>query len=55
MILCLKTGVTLLTFNHPHTPVCDRAPLVLWCCDCGLHPHFVTNLYVRRRTLWWES
>lgn len=44
-----------LTLHNPNTPVSDRAPFVLWCGDCGLHPHFVTDLYMGKRTLWWES
>ena len=44
-----------LTFHYSNTPVSDGAPFVLWCGDCGLHPHFVTDLYMGGRTLWWES
>lgn len=44
-----------LTLHNPNTPVSDRAPFVLWRGDCGLHPHFVANLYMGKRTLWWES
>lgn len=44
-----------ITFHHPNAPVSDRAPFVLWCGDCWFHPHFVTNLYMGGRTLWWES
>lgn len=44
-----------LTFHYSNTPVSDGAPFVLWCGDCGLHSHFVTDLYMGGRTLWWES
>lgn len=51
----IHTDKEWLTFHYSNTPVSDGSPFVLWCGDCGLHSHFVTDLYMGGRTLWWES